>query len=261
MALFETVRVEEGRLLRWQAHMERLVLSAAELGFPVPPAPDRLAAAVAELLAAAKLEDAAVRITVTQGIAGMRPGRPGCWIDAEPLATRTWRGVRSGEPSAIVSTMVYAPGPLARYKTANRLVYQVAHDEARVAGADEALLASAAGEVFEGSASNVFCAVDGDVRTPPVERGVLPGVMRAIVVRLATNAGATVREVPVTRDDLARASEVFLTNAIQGVVPLHTLDGRALESRRLGTRLREMSAAEAPRARPPSRLAATHGES
>src|SRR5436190_19045350 len=61
--LFETLRVYGGRPFAWQRHIERLVLSAAELGFPVPPSPSRLRGAVAEVLEACALADAVVRIT------------------------------------------------------------------------------------------------------------------------------------------------------------------------------------------------------
>jgi branched-subunit amino acid aminotransferase/4-amino-4-deoxychorismate lyase len=239
LALFETIRVEGRVPLDWHAHMERLVLAAAELAFPVPPSPDLLREGLTDLLAASVLDDAAVRLTISQGIPGIRPGRPGCWIDAEPLEGRLWRGARTGRAAAIVSRIAHVPGPFARYKTAHRLVHQRAGDEARAAGADEAILASAEGEVFEGAVSNVFCVRGGAACTPPVARGIIPGTVRAAVIREARAAGVPLREAPLTRDDLAAADEVFVTNALQLVVPLHALDGRELPSRAIGERLRE----------------------
>src|SRR5690349_14629789 len=75
--LFTTLRVYEGRPFAFDRHMERLVLSAAELGFPVPPSPSHVRAAIDELLVAQGLADAVVRVTVTRGIAGGRPTRAG----------------------------------------------------------------------------------------------------------------------------------------------------------------------------------------
>ena len=242
--LFETVRVEGGRAQSWERHLERLVLSAAELGFPVPPAPAELARALEETLAAAGLADAAARLTVTRGIPGGRPTRAGCWIDVEPLAARLWRGTRSGEAAAIVSSAPFEPGPLGRHKTTSRLAYHLARDEARAAGADEALLVSPAGEVLEGSCSNVFTVRDGRIRTPPLARGILPGVMRARVLARCAALGVPVREAAIDRAELERADEVFLTSALQGVVPLATLAGRRLPARDLGRRLLEACRAE-----------------
>src|SRR4029453_19444311 len=92
--LFETLRVYGGHPFLWERHMERLVLSAAELGFPVPPSPTRLRDAVDEVLEANGLADAAIRITVTRGVPGGRPTRTGCWIDAEHIASRLWGRLR-----------------------------------------------------------------------------------------------------------------------------------------------------------------------
>src|SRR5215831_19442010 len=96
--LFETLRVYGGRAFGWERHMERLVLGAAELGFPVPPSPSRLRDAVAEVLDATALSDAVVRITITRGIPGGRPVRTGAWVEAEPLAGRLWAGARTIDP-------------------------------------------------------------------------------------------------------------------------------------------------------------------
>jgi branched-subunit amino acid aminotransferase/4-amino-4-deoxychorismate lyase len=207
------------------------------------------AEAVAELLEAAALEDAAVRITITRGIEGLRPGRPGCWIDAQPLAGRLWRGTRTGAAHAIVSRWPFAPGPWGRWKTTSRMAYQQASDEARVARADEAILASADGEVFEGATSNVFAVIGGEVVTPPLAAGILPGVTRATVLRLCAALGLPARERLIHRGALLRADEAFVTNAVQQVVPLARIDVREFPGRDIGRRLlaayREEVAAEA----------------
>ena len=71
--IFETLRAYDGTPFAWDRHLERLVLSAAELGFPVPPAPSLLRTAVDQVLAHESLRDAVVRITLTRGIPGSRP--------------------------------------------------------------------------------------------------------------------------------------------------------------------------------------------
>src|SRR5439155_25334722 len=88
--IFDTLRVYGGQPFRWMRHLERLVLAAAELGFPVPPAPATLRDGLARVVAANQLADASARITVTRGVAGGRPTRTGCWIEAEPVAGRLW---------------------------------------------------------------------------------------------------------------------------------------------------------------------------
>lgn len=237
--IFETLRVEGGSPRAWNRHMERLVLSAAELGFPVPPAPAVLERALEDVLGANNLTDSAVRITVTRGVPGRRPTRAGCWIEAEPLEGRLWRGTRSGEAGAILSRRSFEPGPLGCHKTTSRIAYNLAREEARAAGADEALLVSRAGHVLEGAVSNVFIAIGGRIVTPPLSSGILPGTVRAAVLRSCETLGLGVREAPLPVLLIRAADEVFLTNAIQGVVPVAFLDGRAVPGRALGVRLRD----------------------
>lgn len=235
--LFETVRVYGGRPFAWPRHMERLVLSAAELGFPVPEAPARLRAAIDALLAEQGLADAVARVTVTRGVAGGRPTRAGAWVEVEPLVGRLWSGTRRGAGDAIVSHTPFEPGWLGRHKTTSRLAWDLAREQARVAGADEALLVTPGALVLEGAASNVFVVRDGEVRTPPLAQPVLPGVTRAVALELCAALGVPHREAPVDPGDLGGAEEVFLTNSVQEILPLATLEGRPLPSRALGTRL------------------------
>lgn len=236
--IFETLRVYAGRPFAWQRHMERLVLSAAELGFPVPASPGALRDGVDALLAEHGLSDAVVRLTITRGVAGGRPTRAGAWIEAEPLGGRLWSGTRKGAGTAIVSRLPFEPGWLGRHKTTSRLGLDLAREEARAAGVDETLLVSPDVQVLEGAASNFFIVRDDEVLTPPLSLPVLPGVTRAIVLALCKDLGLRHRELPVGVDQLLRAGEVFLTNSVQEVLPLATLAGRDVPSREVGEKLR-----------------------
>ena len=235
--IFETLRVYGGQPFAWERHLERMVLAAAELGFPVPPGPARLREGLGELLEAERLADAVARITVTRGIPGGRPTRTGCWIEAEPVAARLWSGARRGAARAIISRRAFEPGALGRYKTTSRLAYHLAREEARAARADEAILVSPAREVLEGATSNLFAVLGGEVVTPPLSCGILPGITRALVRASCAELGMPCHEEHLDRRRLERAEEVFLTNAVQEVVPLAMLEGRPLPARAIGERL------------------------
>jgi branched-chain amino acid aminotransferase len=196
-----------------------------------------LRAGLDEALAANGLADAAARVTVTRGVPGQRPTRSSAWIDVEPIGGRLWPGTRRGAASAIVSRVPFAPGPLGAHKTANRLAYSLALEEARAAGADEALLRSAAGEVLEGATSNLFAVRGGEALTPPLSSGILPGITRAIVLELCAALAVPAGEARLALEDLAVADELFVTNSVQGIVPLASLDGRAVGQLELGARL------------------------
>lgn len=235
--IFETLRVYGGRPFAWRRHMERLVLAAAELGFPVPAAPAELRGGLDALLEAQGLTDAVVRVTVTRGVAGGRPTRAGAWVDAEPLGGRLWAGTRSGAGSAVLSRLPFEPGRLGRYKTTSRLAFDLAREEARAAGVDEALLVSPAGQVLEGAASNVFLVSAGEVVTPPLSLPVLPGVTRAIVLELCRERGLRHREAAFPPAHLDSAGEAFLTNSAQEILPLARIGDRELPARAAGERL------------------------
>jgi branched-chain amino acid aminotransferase len=237
--LFETVRVYAGRPFDWTRHMERLVLGAAFLGFPVPSAPARLRHALTQVLAAEDLSDAVARMTVTRGVAGGRPTRTGAWVEAEPLAGRLWPGTRRGAASVVTSRRPFHPGPLGAYKTTSRLAYDLAREEARAENADEAILVGTAGELYEGAVSNLFLVQGGEVLTPALALGILPGIARGRVLERCVALGIPAREAVLDRGDLASAEELFLANSVQEVVPVASCDGRALPSRRLGEQLRE----------------------
>jgi len=248
--LFETLRLYRGHPFAWDRHMERLVLSAAVLGFPVPASPVVLRKAVDELLAAEGLSDAVARITVTRGIPGRAVGRAtltGAWVEMEPLAGRLWRGTGGGGASVIVSKRPFEPGPLGGHKTTSRLAYHLAREEARMARADETLLVSPAGEVLEGTVSNVCAVVAGEVRTPPLASGVLPGITRGLVLGLCAAAGIPAIERRLTLADLEAADEVFLTNAVQEIVPVAMLRGRTIAGRAVAETLRSAYRAEVAR--------------
>ena len=244
--LFETLRVYAGRPFAWERHMERMVVSAAELGFPVPPPPGRLREAVDEVLQAGGLADAVVRVTITRGIPGGRPVRSCVWVEAEPVVGRLWPGARLRDPEdggpaggrAVLSRTPFVPGLLGRHKTTSRLAWDLAREEARQDGADEALLVSPDGDVLEGSASNLFVVrAGGDVVTPPLSADILPGVTRAVVLGLCDRLGIFSHEGPIPLEMLRWATEVFVTNSVQEVLPLRDVAGRPVPEREVTLRL------------------------
>lgn len=237
--LFETLRVDHGVPAHWRRHLERLVISAAELGFPVAPDPRMLRAALEEALAAAGLAQAlaVARITMTRGVPGRRPTRAGVWLEVEPLENRLWPGARTQSAHLVFSRRPCEPGFLARHKTTSRLLYELCREEARAAGADETLLVDPAGRVLEGTSSSVFAVLGGRLVTPPLSLPILPGIARAVTLERARSLDIPAREAELTRDELREAEEVFVTNAVQQVVPAVRLGNRLLPSRAIGLRL------------------------
>ncbi|MGH9025049.1 MAG: aminotransferase class IV, partial [Acidimicrobiia bacterium] len=95
-------------------------------------------------------------------------------------------------------------------------------------GGSEAVFANTAGNLCEGTGTNIFCAHDGILRTPPLQSGCLPGVTRALVLELCARDDVPVAEADLPRDALPTADEAFLTSSTRNVQPIARVDGRQL---------------------------------
>ena len=220
--LFETMAAAHGRVLELGAHRARLEASCTALGFATPPSWDD---AIALCLRAAGPTAGVVRVTWTRGMAftrGYAPrpedGPPRLLVLAYP-APPSIAGVRA------ISLTAPALGELARHKTTSALGRIVALQRARARGAQEALLLDEDGCVLEASSSNVFAVIDGEVRTPPASRPILPGLSR-----VRTIAWTNAAERDLTVEDVRTASEVFITSSVVGAIPIVELDGTKLEA-------------------------------
>ena len=101
----------------------------------------------------------------------------------------------------------------------------LARHEVETRGADDALLLNTAGDLACASAANLFLLLDGTLVTPSVTSGALPGTVRELVIaELAPRVGLEVEERKVRPQELRAADEVFLTNALLGILPLTEVD-------------------------------------
>ena len=155
------------------------------------------------------------------------------------MGGRLWRGTRSGAASVVLTRRPFAPGSTGGYKTTSRIAYHLAREERRAAGADETILVTSQGQVLEGAVSNVFAVVDGEVATPSLSTGILPGITREWVLLQLVDLGARIRTSALWRSELSLATEILLTNAVQGIVTVGTVDGRPVPERALANTLRE----------------------
>lgn len=224
--VFETLLAAGGTARHLHDHLTRLREAAGIVGVGVPADIADAGAIIERLLAANGLEKAAVRLTLTRGPGprGLAPAEgqpPTVVITAAPLAEDRHKPVAA----AIARTTARNEcSPLARIKSLNYLDNILALREVRGRGAEEALLLNTQGRLSCASAANVFVVIDGELITPPISEGVLPGLVRGRLIRAL---GAKERKV--TPDDLltVRASEVFLTNSLS-LRSVLSVDGRAV---------------------------------
>ena len=219
--LFETLAVRAGRVDRLEAHLSRLRDGGDVIGLKVPFGDGALSEALMEVIEANGIDEGVLKLILTRGPAprGLLPPVP---VQPTLLIAGGSQELAPPEPArAVIATVTRRNehSPLSRIKTLNALDNVLAAQEAARRNADEALLLNGAGNLTEAAAANLFLVADGRVITPPVHDGVLPGVMRADVIKALGVAERTLKPA-----DLAEASEAFLTNSL-GIRPLVSVDG------------------------------------
>jgi len=236
--LFETVLAVDGRLDAAEAHLDRMEAGSRALGMPAPDRAEALAAMRRALNdAGLDLGRAAVRLTLTAGSGGRGLDRPSSveprlWATAAPAqvpagpARLVTAGVRRNEGSAA-----------SRLKTLAYLDNVLAREEARAAGADEALMLNNRGEPACAAAANLFWISGERLFTPALDCGVLAGIARSRVLAAARDAGIEAVEIRAGAEALAGAEGLFLTNSLIGVRSVSHLDGTGLRLSPLTDRL------------------------
>jgi branched-chain amino acid aminotransferase len=245
-AVFESMRAVGGVVFRLRRHLDRLARSADLVAMTGLPAPDRLARDVGDLLAANRLRDARIRLTVSRG-----PGRPGDYAGPAGTPTRVISaaafagldpGIHDrGVPAAIAARRAIPADALdPAIKSTSRMASVLARREAAAIGAWEAILLDPAGRLTEGTASNLFLVRGGRLLTPSTPGGVLPGVTRAAVLEVAAEGGLPVVEDHLPADLVRDSDEVFLTNTSWEVLPVVSIDGHPIADGRPGPVSRDL---------------------
>jgi 4-amino-4-deoxychorismate lyase len=243
--LFETMGATDGRVRRFRQHMTRLADGCRRLGMPAPPV-DQIENDC--LRAIEGFGSAVVKLTLTRG-----PGPRGYPPPAEPSLTRivvsTAQQVSEAEAARMLTLRVcetrLGRNPLlSGMKHLNRLEQVLAGAELRDTGADEGLMLSTDDRIVCATAANVFLVRAGELLTPEIADCGVAGVMRDAVLRSAEMLGLPVDVGNYTLDDLARADECFLTNAVRGVRPVGRIAGvNNFKLGELTARLREATEA------------------
>lgn len=229
-SVYETVRTYGGEPFAVPRHLRRLRESAEALAIPHHVDDETLERWIRDTLAAAGNDESSVRIVVSAGVGsidykkGSTP-RATVVIIVRPLPSYPERLYREGEKAAIVSERRATTGGLSpSIKSSNLLNNLMALRSAQARGAYEALMKNDAGDVTEGSMSNVFLVEAGVVYTPPVSAGILEGITREHVLSLAAGAGIELREESFPPERLLAADEVFITASSRQIVPIVTVD-------------------------------------
>ncbi|MBS3938949.1 MAG: aminotransferase class IV [Peptococcaceae bacterium] len=242
--LFETMLVRGGRPRFLAEHLARLLASARYFGYHMPTRPE-LEDAINCVITANSLQLGSLRLTVSpctsQGLLAA-PDSPLDILITVKHGLSYEEGLYERGFKAIIahSTRRNEHSPLSRHKTTSFLDNVLAKKEAHAAGADEALLLNSKGDIAEGAVSNLFIVAQGEVRTPRIEDGALPGIMRGQVMALCHRLNIPFSEAKLAPADLFRADEAFLTNALLGIMPVARVGEQAFASGDKGSLCRRL---------------------
>jgi branched-chain amino acid aminotransferase len=249
-AVWEGLRLYDGRIFALDEHLDRLRRSAQALAFEQIPTDEEIVEQVRRTLAANDMTDGVhIRLTLTRGVkvtSGMDPRLNRSGPTLIVLAEHKPPVYDAGGITLVTSSM-RRPGPDVldpKIHSNNLLNSILAKIEANVAGADDALLLDGNGFLAETNATHLFFVVDGVLCTPTT-RACPEGITRATVLRLAGQAGVPteVGDFPLTR--LYSAAEAFVSGTMGELTPVLVVDGRRIGSGEPGPLTKQLSAAYA----------------
>ncbi|CAN5155813.1 aminodeoxychorismate lyase [soil metagenome] len=228
--VFETMALQDGVIRLWHRHLQRLVRGCERLSI-VPPLPATLENEIVTLTTG--IPEGIVKLIITRGSGarGYAPRGSGgatriilLYGNRELPADHWRRGVRV----RFCTTRFGRNCALAGIKHLNRLEQVLARLETDDERADEGLMLDDREHVISGTMSNVFI-VDGKrLTTPALRECGVEGVMRAVVLELAAETGVDVQIRDLHREEVERAQEMFVTNALIGIWPVRECAGRSL---------------------------------
>lgn len=227
--VFETMRSYIGAVFKIERHLSRLFKSLKVLKIRSPYSKEAVERAIYKTLEANDLKNAYIRLTITRG-------------DTNPavvIIVREFEGYpaamyRNGVTVKIASTRQNEYSPLAGIKSLNFLNYVISKEEARIDGYDDAILLNTKGDIAEGATSNLFMVKRGELITPAISCGILPGITRSVIIEMAGRMKIKVRETRISPKELLSADEVFLTNSLAEVLPVIKIDTKRIGGGRPG---------------------------
>ena len=233
-AVFEGVRVYDGKIFRLVPHLERLLWSARALGFQSQGLTlDFVRKAVEETCKRNDHHNGYIRVTLSRGTGlGLDPAHidqtPRLVISTQELRLYTGELYETGLTMITCATRVPPPDVIdPRIKGTGKYINNIlAKMEANRVGAGEGVMLNQLGHVAEATGDNLFIIKNGIISTPPPSAGCLKGITRQAALDLSEQLGIPAREENLTLYDIYSADECFLTGTAAEIIPAVSLDNR-----------------------------------
>jgi branched-chain amino acid aminotransferase len=226
--VFTTLKVSDGVPFAFERHWARISRDAATMHVPLPGDPEALRQRLLELVEANRAFDSTLRLAIVRNGGGMWEGPSnGHASDVIGLTadTKDWGdGVKLG----IVPDTRHAACEFATTKILSWAMNLTWVEKAQQRGLDEAILLNEFGDVAECTSANIFASQGGQVWTPPVSSGCLPGITREVLLHEIHVPGIQIAEKKLTRAELEAADEVFITSTTRNLLPVREIEGKAI---------------------------------
>jgi branched-chain amino acid aminotransferase len=229
--VFSTLRVAEGVPFAFERHWARILRDAKALHVPVPNDAEAVRRRLLELIEANRANNCTLRLVIVRNGGGMWAG-PSNGRDSDLIAltadSKDWGA------SARLAYQPHARHAASEFAGAKILSWAMNLtwlEHALARGFDEVILLNERGEVAECTSANIFVANGGEVLTPPLSSGCLPGITRELLLGEVTAAGVTVSERVLRPEDLERADEIFITSTTRDLLPVVQIEDKKVGRR------------------------------
>jgi branched-chain amino acid aminotransferase len=228
--VFTTIKVIDGVLFAFERHWARMSRDAALLRVPLPPDPARLEENLLRLVERNAAPNATMRVNVVRNRGGVYEG-PDINRASDVVAFTTdltdWG---SSVKLDYVPQARHAASAFAGTKILAWGMNLTMLEDARLRGFDEVVLLNERGEVAECTSANIFAAKGGEVWTPPLSSGCLPGITRELLLAEAHPPGIRVSEKALRPADLESADEVFISSTTRDLLPVSMIGPRHISN-------------------------------
>lgn len=233
--LFEGIRIYHHKVFKLDEHLDRLYHGIRYLGYKMTISQPELRQIVLDVCKQSDMESGYIRLNVTRGTGlGLDPKNidqnPNVMVMVNTLALYPESAYETGLDVVTTSFKTIPADALdPRLKCLGKYASNIlAKQEANSRGAGEGLMLNHQGEIAECTGDNIFLISKNVIRTPDPSSGILKGVTRDTVIDLARKAGFEVHECKLTPFDIYACDEAFLTGTAAEVIPMVTIDGRAI---------------------------------
>lgn len=240
--IYEVLKIYNTSILFFNEHWERLQRSLDGISLKNPLTKENLYQIILNLLNSSQIKNGIVYIQITRGFEKKRcdfpePQKPSIIVFVDEYDSPTPQDYLTGVKIITVPHIRWAWNYL---KTINLIPRVLMRKRAINEGAYEAVFVSEDSSVLEGTSSNIFIVKDEVIITPPINKEILEGVTRNVVLKIACQRGFNIEERRIAREELYISDEIFLTGTTTEILGVVMVDDRKIRDGKVGETTRKL---------------------